>query len=33
LQALLDRNIEVNPPFLLVANRRGDDVAIRIRPL
>ena len=33
LQAVFDAQIEVQPPFLLVARRSGIDVHIRVRQL
>jgi predicted nuclease of predicted toxin-antitoxin system len=33
LRILLDRNPHVNPPFIIVAHRRGDVVNVRVRLL
>lgn len=33
LDALIRRDPDVRPPFILVARRKDDDVTIRIRPL
>jgi predicted nuclease of predicted toxin-antitoxin system len=33
IQAILDRDLDVTPPFVLVARRSGMDVKIRYRPL
>ena len=33
LQAVLKAEIEIAPPFIIVARRKEDDITIRIRPL
>lgn len=33
IQAILDRDLDVTPPFVLVARRSGVDVKMRYRPL
>lgn len=33
IQAILDRDLDVTPPFVLVARRSGMDVKMRYRPL
>ena len=33
LQAVLKAEIEIDPPLIIVARRKGDDITIRIRPL
>ncbi|MCD0460399.1 DUF5615 family PIN-like protein, partial [Roseiconus lacunae] len=33
LRSVLAMNVEVTPPFIVVAQRSGDDVTVRIREL
>lgn len=33
LQTVLETNLEIQPPFIIVAKHKGEDVTIRIRPL